>query len=522
MANSTPMPLPKDIVWRRLAFSPDMFDTEMDPQFELPRKWMTSLAAFYYLVPEAETKDLYPDSRLVYLRVTTSLTGVNLIGSSALLVRETFREDRERIESHLDAFQYSTLDLVIAGLRPYWPCCGAILQVAVYPHSSQAEGTTLWDFPYIQDFEPKKRELYEAVSRSGEVLSGSKSDLSLKKGLTTSDRLEESDILTGVSVKTGGWGFSAESSKTGKFGTERTSEKEQSELRSTDTSRERSETQSYTTTINQMYQPLLAYHLGTNRALWVISVRPHTVDSENVLIKVYPEGDRETPEGALIGRKLEGIQDMFLVVNVPKGNQGLCFQATLDAGYDLGGSWVNRVIVLRRNIQSCARFDGDGLKIDKSMPGYASDASVQPMVAYESDDIPADVRIRDEDLLDPDTKRRLVFRANRRSTAMIQRMLDGYTSGIERPKPFVETETFRSFLASSLRSSTFRLAGLVEGGMVTAEELAELRERRLETVGDLMRAEFDRERVVLRVRERAVDSAMAIAKRIGDYYRRRG
>jgi hypothetical protein len=353
------------------------------------------------------------------------------------------------------------------------------------------------------------------------VLSGSKSGLNLKKGLTTSDQLEESDILTGVSVKAGGWGVSAETSVTGKWGTEKTSEKEQSELRSTDTSRERRETQSYTTSINQMYQPLLAYHLGTNRALWVISVRPHTVDSENVLIKVYPEGDHKTPEGALIGRKLEGIQDMFLVVNVPKGNQGLCFQAALDAGYDLGSYWVNRVIVMRRNIQSCARFEGDSLKVDKTMPGYTNDLPTQPMVVDESADIPPEIPIQDEDLLDLDTKRKLVFRANRRSKAIVQRMLDGYTSGIRQPRPFVETETFRAILESSLRTSTFRLLDLVELGIVAAEELTELQERHLDTVGDLMRAEFDRDPVVLRVRESALASTLTIGKRIVDYYRKR-
>lgn len=514
------MSLPQDITWNRLAYSVDMFDRKLDPHAKLPRKWVSSMAAFYHVVPENETTELYPNRRLVYLKIVSSITGVNLIGSSAVMTTETFSEQRSSVERDLGKFQTSTLDLVITGLRPYWPCSGAILQAAVYPHSSEGE-VSLWDYPYIQDFEPKKREIYQTTTRTGEVLSGSKSALNLKKGLSTADTLEESDILTGVSVKAGGWGISAETSVQGKWGSEKTSEREESEVRSTDTSRDRRETQSYTTNINQMYQPLISYHLGTNRALWIISPRPHTVDSENSLIEIYPRGPDSSSDDSFIGRKLEGIQDMFLVVNMPKTAKGLCFQATIDCGHELETYWQNRVIVLRRMVQSCAKFDGDTLKLDTSIGNVQSEGSGITVSGEAASPAPR-VSIRQDQLADPETKRKLVFKANERSQALVATMLDSVSSGLEAPKPFIETETFRMVAEGSLMRSRLPLVELAREKLISAEELDECAERGLTTVGALMADESaPPNRVVAGIRDRLVTKAGALGTDLAEFDRRR-
>lgn len=516
------MSLPQDIAWNRLAFSVDMFDTKLDPAGNLPRKWASSIAAFYHVVPEEESRELYPDRRLVYLKIVSSIAGVNLIGCGAIVVSETWKEDRTPIEQHMGKFQTSTLDLIITALRPYWPCSGAILQASVYPHAADGN-VSLWDFPYIQDFEPKKREMYETVTRSGEVLAGSKSSLNLKKGLSTTDSLEESDLLTGVSVKAGGWGVSAETSVQGKWGTEKSSEKQQSEVQATDTSRDRRETQSYTTNVNQMYQPLISYHLGTNRALWIISPRPHTVDSENSLIQVYPREQTRADE-ATIGRKLEGIQDMFLVVNMPKTAKGLCFQAVLDTGYELGEDFFpNRVIVFRRMVQSCAKFDGDALTIDASIGTLQSANSQTLMVSAEGKVDRPRVSLRHDDLSDIEAKRKLVFRANERSQALVQTMLDGISSGLDAPKPFTETETFRLAALESLKKSNMPLAELEREDLMSAAEREHLNSLGLTTVGSLMSNEEARsDRIAVEVSRRLAAKVQDLVTDLRSFYERRG
>jgi hypothetical protein len=61
------------------------------------------------------------------------------------------------------------------------------------------------------------------------------------------------------------------------------------------------------------------------RALFVIAPRPHIASDK-------PGVDFNLIRGE---RKLEGIQDMFLVVYVPKRLGGLCLQASLDTGHDV-------------------------------------------------------------------------------------------------------------------------------------------------------------------------------------------
>ena len=61
-------------------------------------------------------------------------------------------------------------DFELAATRAY-PCHSALLQVGVYPNPSA--GVPLHDFPYISSVQPRKRELYEVATQSGEVASQS-------------------------------------------------------------------------------------------------------------------------------------------------------------------------------------------------------------------------------------------------------------------------------------------------------------------------------------------------------------
>ena len=48
---------PQDITWTRSAFTPDMIDTNFEDELFSP-KWRSSLAVYYYIVPQEETARL--------------------------------------------------------------------------------------------------------------------------------------------------------------------------------------------------------------------------------------------------------------------------------------------------------------------------------------------------------------------------------------------------------------------------------------------------------------------------------
>ena len=84
-------------------------------------------------------------------------------------------------------------------------------------------------------------------------------------------------------------------------------------MTTTDASRERRETTSHTTSFNQLHQLLNAYHLGTNSCVFLVAPRPHIVTTETGQIVNLLDGPR----------RLEGIQNFFLVVEAPKQLKGL-------------------------------------------------------------------------------------------------------------------------------------------------------------------------------------------------------
>ena len=90
------------------------------------------------------------------------------------------------------------------------------------------------------------------------------------------------------------------------------------DVRTTDSSREARETVSHTTQITQMYNLFQAYHLGTNRALFYIAPRPHTL---------------ENPSGFVKPRNIDGIQELFLIVNQPQDQADPCLSVRVDTAH---------------------------------------------------------------------------------------------------------------------------------------------------------------------------------------------
>src|SRR5215207_9803785 len=288
--------IPFNITWQRLSFTPDMVDTNFG-DLEVPPRWRSSLAVFGYVVPEEQTAEQYPDARILYLRLTCSITGWNPSEELQGIV------DLDGVGDNIDDLQQSTWEAIQADswAQTYWPCMGAVVQIAVYPSRDDQA-----------DFEPKRRELYESVTEGSEFLSGSSENIAVQKGTTSLDHTEKS-VQAG-----GGFGpFSASA------GLKMSSDETVINNRNTDTSREDRETKSFTSSFSQMYQLFTGYHLGSNRALFAIAPRPHTVGSSDQV-------DFNLIQG---GRALEGIQEMFLVVQMPRQLEGFCVQAMLDTGH---------------------------------------------------------------------------------------------------------------------------------------------------------------------------------------------
>lgn len=489
--------LPVDIAWRRFAYSADMVDTNFG-DLTFPPKWRSSMAVFYYVVPKEQTAELYPGSRIVYFRVTCSVTGWNPIEEIDNI------EQIIRSEGEPDGLQTSIFEAFQAGeVSEYSPCLGAIAQISFHPHYT--ENADIDSYPVIIDFEPKKRELYESVTESGEFLSSSSDRANVQKGATNTASTEKTTKVKGsAGFSVGGFGVSA----SGSHGTRQSTEVETLDMITTDKSRERRETQSHSTTINQMYQLFNGYHLGTNRAVFMIMPRPHTVTNEG--------GNQDTDyaqlEFNLINgeRKLEGIQDMFIVVQIPDGLKGICIQALLDTAHtiniwefgNVGGRLERRQLVItRRIVKNCGQFDENGELVPTGYTQPPNNTGIVSMRPYRPDFIfehPIDlalakdlepVRIEKDKIM---TKQRRIHLAN--AFNVYQRevksgIMNGRTSRRYQPKQFVESRTFKYLFESVLSNSQLPIAQLSKLGYVTKEESDALIKAGIKNVGDAFRTE---------------------------------
>lgn len=488
---------PLDITWTRMAFSRDMIDTNFGDATFGP-KWRSSLAVYYYVVPEEETADDYPNSRIVYLKLTCSITGFN--PSEGLANAKQVAEE----SGALDDLQRSTWEVIAASSwsAKYWPCLGAIMQLAVYPNGGGDVGPD--DYPYILDFEPKKREMYESVSVGAEFLSGSQDKTEITKGSTSVSGLE---IGGSAGFSIGGFGASGS--------VKHTSSDTNINQKTTDTSREARETLSRTTQSSQMYQLFNGYHLGSNRALFVVAPRPHTVSDQS-------QTEFNLIDGA---RKLEGIQEVFVVVHMPKDMPGFCLQAGLDTGHqvttlvpyhalmarrvDDGGPQlpnggpehvppvpppnppppppstpIRQLVVTRRVVQSCGTFDENGVLHIVQL----SEPRPRPIVHGEIGIVDVATQVAYARLAsDPSARTRAgVANALNGVQSQISRlMLDRHTAVGYQPRDLADTDTFKSLVANAAREDPTLITDLVEAGHLTETDLRDLDSRKVRTMSEL-------------------------------------
>lgn len=293
--------LPTDIPWKRVCVSSDMLDP-IPCDSERPDRWKSSLAIFRY--DPAEDYQPYDDRLVSYLKVVVTVAPY-------------------APELPIDLSGKLVPPVLVEELEEAFPCYGALLQVTVSPSERDRDRWDKTDYPYFIDFEPKKRELYEAVTDTGEVLSGSSTSLSIGKSAQQTDSTENYNIDTGWNfgmngsyAGTGG-GFNV--GESGQVGTIDRSGLQTTNLRTTEESTERRERQSHTTQLSQMYNLFQAFHLGTNRALFFMEPRPHIRQSEATFINGP--------------RALEGMQEIFLVVSRPREMEDFCPAALLETAH---------------------------------------------------------------------------------------------------------------------------------------------------------------------------------------------
>jgi hypothetical protein len=512
--------VPFDVTWQRLAYSADMVDTRLFG-LALPPKWRSSVAVYGYLVPEDQTAEAYPDARILYLKLTASITGWNpsedLRGSV----------DLDEVGDRLDDLQRSVWEAIQGSgwAQTYWPCLGAIVQLAVFPGPEDG-GATIEEYPHIIDFEPKKRELYESATAGSEYVSASAEKLSVQKGTTT---LESSEKSAQAGFSIGGFGVGGGLSKS----TDTTTVAN----RATDTSREDRETRSFTSSFSQMYQLFNGYHLGTNRALFVIAPRPHTV------------GTGEATDFNLIDgeRRLEGVQEVLLVAHVPRALKGFCLQTQLDTGHDVqtapGVTYmrardsedpadppppppppppdppddpelVRSLVVTRRQIVSCAAFGEDDRLVPLPAPR---------VVPWPRPDVVFDGAVRAPIQFMRSRSRRpvpgregrvaLADSLNTAQHEVARVMVSGVSAGAYRPRPFYRTATFRRLAEISFATLDTDLSSLVKAGVIDDDFAKRAGRAKLRTTADVMRfgrnrlGEDDRE-LVTELRDRMVRNAV--------------
>ena len=299
--------LPTDIPWRRICVTRDMLDRVVCDE-RLPGKWRSSIAVFKYRPPDEYQE--FDDYDITYLKVTATIAGYQPL-------------DQE-IQGQINwgGVNVESLPGLTDLLNTYNPCHGAILQVVAGP-ADDDDDIPIDRYPFFIDFEPKKRELFEVATDTHEKQSRSIQAVNVTKSAGSTQSLEVLDVDMGGSVGgqatifgTGG-GFSTSSQ--GQWGTKRLNADESMASRSSDVAQEKRETYSFSTQLSQMYHLLDSYHLGTNRAVFFIQPRPHTL---------------EEPSGFVRGpRPVEGIQEFFLIVAQPKRQRDYCVSVRLDTSH---------------------------------------------------------------------------------------------------------------------------------------------------------------------------------------------
>ncbi len=461
------------------------------------------MTVYCYIVPEEETADAYPNSRIVYLKLSCSITGYN--PNEDLLGALKIEQEQDR----LDDLQKSIWEVIQSKgwAERYWPCLGAVMQIAVYPE--QRDGVSPDDYPYIMDFEPKKRELFEQVTEGSEILSSSSDKVSTTKGSTNTQSVEASIKVEPF------WGVFGES--TLKAG----ASWQQVNNRTTDSIQEDRMTKSHSASFSQMYQLFNGYHPGTNRALFLVNPRPHTASSDSGSGSQYSMINGE--------RKLEGIQEVFLVVNLPRVHDGFCIQAGIDTAHKVTESsfrylalrmnddptgppdWddptppdlpplppsnvVDHLVITRRVIQGCGSFDENGNFLVQKVPGTGG--WKPPVVTGEflAPKLPATLAMY-KSVNNPEfrgeTKVRLAHELNIRQSRIAKSLIDTYSAGNYKPRSITQTASFKALVATAIIDLDIPVQKLRELKYISEEEEKLLERYKIRTVGDLFKETADK------------------------------
>lgn len=311
--------LPYDVVWTLIATSDDMLATH-DNRFP-HAMWRNSLAVFKFDPNPADLPDAaeYQNRAITFLKVVASITSYAPECLECPPVQHTTAEDYGNYQAE-DAAWAAKCEEV---LHQSYPCAGALIQVAVYPKDKEQQTSDPNDLAYFAAFEPKKRELIEVATESGESVTQSQSAVKVNKGVTSTHSTEDLDVFTGANLSVGAGGASAGVGITGQWGTIKKSGTQQQDVTNTDSSRDLRETASHTTSLSQLYHLLNSYHLGTNRAIFFVQPRPHTLQQKDQF--TFINGPQE----------IEGIQEFFLVVSRPinKKLEDYCVDALLYTGH---------------------------------------------------------------------------------------------------------------------------------------------------------------------------------------------
>jgi hypothetical protein len=347
--------LPVDIPWIRLCLSEDMLDPRVCDRI-FPFKWRSSVVVFSYEPPS--DSQAYKGMIVSYLKVVCSITG--------------FQPDPD--EAGITTHQFATswddpvvIQNYLAVINEYYGCYGAILQVALAPAGEKVNAP---DDAYFIDFEPKKRELYELVSESGEVMSRSLEAVNVRKGTTTTGSHEVLDVFGGAGAQYAG----ASASVQGQWGTKDVSQQEYTNIRTTDQAREARETYSHTTQLTQMYHQLDSYHLGTNRAVFFVLPRPHVVQSDMTFVNGP--------------RVLEGIQEFFLAIMRPANTKAPCVEAYLETAHIASTplfEYVTGTATLTLNVTKNAVDTSGGFGSDSNTTYAESSETYTPPAGWEVD-----------------------------------------------------------------------------------------------------------------------------------------
>ncbi len=270
--------VPHDVPWQKLAFGATLTQSRDSStigsriSLESVVSGLTpSLSLFHYVPPS--TSKVLPDSR-------------PFPGSRILLLRIASSLTGMRLS---ETMRFNLFGRSLALPRSeYLPCIGAVVQVRIgSPDLPRRDKPLL----YVRDVLPKHQEM---------VLNEVLGTESLERQLDRNSVTKNWNVSGGFTVK--GLNVGGGASKT--------------EI--SESQRERSETLSHILNVSHVYHVLTAYHVGGDSATLTIQPRPYEGESWELL-------------GG--PRRVEGIQDLILVVQAPHNAATITVEACLNIGF---------------------------------------------------------------------------------------------------------------------------------------------------------------------------------------------